>query len=161
MLLQSPRVPRAVTLAPALLREPFARYGLECLELRDSSLVLFLLPLSARIDVVGEESPRFVSLLAGALQRDFGIDAEGEVLFRFAGLAVGAAAIAVLETPPFMARSSDEQVQPFLVVELPILLARLGLFDLDIGSAALGGNSPCWRLDAASHPLSSGCPQQI
>ena len=54
VLLQTPRVARAVTLAPALLREPFARDSFECLELRDSSLMFFLLPLSAGIDVVGE-----------------------------------------------------------------------------------------------------------
>jgi hypothetical protein len=50
--------------------------------------------------------------------RNFGEDAEREVLFRFAGLAISATA----EAPPFVASSSDEQVQPVLVVELPIVL---------------------------------------
>lgn len=43
----SPRVTRAVTLSPALLREPFERDSFERLKLRDASLVFFLLPLSA------------------------------------------------------------------------------------------------------------------
>jgi hypothetical protein len=85
MLLQSPRVARAVTLASTLLREPFARHGFERLKLRDSPLVFFLLPLSAGIDVVGEQPPRFVALLASTLERHIRIHAEREYLFGLAG----------------------------------------------------------------------------
>src|SRR5688572_25919678 len=64
---------------------------------------------------------------------------------RFTRLAIGASAVAILEPPPLVAGSSDQQVQPFLVVELPILLARLRFFDLDIGQRHWG-NSPRRRL---------------
>jgi hypothetical protein len=122
VLLQSPRVTRAVTLAPTLLREPFARDGFERLKLRDVSLLFFLFPLSARIDVVGEQSPCFVSLLARTLERHIRIHAECEHLFRLSRLAIGATAEAILEPPPFVLRiTSSRRVICARLILVPLM----------------------------------------
>jgi hypothetical protein len=112
--------------------------GLESLKLRDASLVFFLLLLGARIDVVGEQSPRFVSLLASTLERHFRKHVERENLFRRSALPISPTAEAILQPPPFVPVLTDEQVQPFLIKELPILLAGLRVFRPEYSSAAVG-----------------------
>jgi hypothetical protein len=99
---------------------------------RDPSLVFFLLLQGARIDVIGEQAPGFVSLLASPLERHIRVHTKREHLFRLPRLPVSPTAEAILEPPPFVPVLADEQVQPFLIEELPIFLARLRLFDLNI-----------------------------
>ena len=135
VLLQSPRVTRAVTLAPTLLREPFACDGFERLKLRDASLVFFLLLLSARIDVVSEQPPRFVPLLASPLERHIRVHAEREHLFGLARLPISPTAEPVLEPPPLVAILADEQ-------RASNSCLAPSLFRPEYSSAALGVSTP-------------------
>jgi hypothetical protein len=103
------------------LREELFGHGAE----RIGGRHLLRLPLGGRIDAVGHEPPRFVTLLPGSSEAHIGIGPQGEKLLL--------PSESICQAPKLSAGRRHQQVHSALIRQLERLVRCLGVADFYVG----------------------------